>query len=134
MSLRIEIFTDGACSGNPGKGGYGIVSCYNSLPLAGGGNTLVRINLKQVALRSESSQDFFTRQLPYYCRQQINIIDARTDFLYNQSHFFEQSFLVKEGAYWRINIPIQTGIRIIENTCKILLNCILTCCPSCIKY
>ena len=25
MALRIEIFTDGACSGNPGKGGYGIV-------------------------------------------------------------------------------------------------------------
>ncbi|WHF50963.1 ribonuclease HI [Chryseobacterium gotjawalense] len=25
MGLRIEIYTDGACSGNPGKGGYGIV-------------------------------------------------------------------------------------------------------------
>ena len=25
MSYRIEIYTDGACSGNPGKGGYGIV-------------------------------------------------------------------------------------------------------------
>ena len=25
MSLKIEIYTDGACSGNPGKGGYGIV-------------------------------------------------------------------------------------------------------------
>ena len=25
MILKIEIFTDGACSGNPGKGGYGIV-------------------------------------------------------------------------------------------------------------
>ncbi len=25
MSLRIEIFTDGACSGNPGRGGYGIL-------------------------------------------------------------------------------------------------------------
>ncbi|WP_297982190.1 ribonuclease HI [uncultured Chryseobacterium sp.] len=25
MSLRIEIYTDGACSGNPGKGGYGIL-------------------------------------------------------------------------------------------------------------
>ncbi|AYO58583.1 ribonuclease HI [Chryseobacterium sp. 6424] len=25
MSLRIDIYTDGACSGNPGKGGYGIV-------------------------------------------------------------------------------------------------------------
>ena len=23
--LRIEIYTDGACSGNPGKGGYGII-------------------------------------------------------------------------------------------------------------
>ena len=25
MSFRIEIYTDGACSGNPGRGGYGIV-------------------------------------------------------------------------------------------------------------
>lgn len=25
MGFRIDIFTDGACSGNPGKGGYGIV-------------------------------------------------------------------------------------------------------------
>ncbi len=25
MSLRINIYTDGACSGNPGRGGYGIV-------------------------------------------------------------------------------------------------------------
>lgn len=28
------------------KGHYGIVSCYNSLPLGGGGSTLVRLNLK----------------------------------------------------------------------------------------
>lgn len=26
--MKIEIFTDGACSGNPGKGGYGIVMRY----------------------------------------------------------------------------------------------------------
>ncbi len=25
MGFRIEIYTDGACSGNPGKGGYGIL-------------------------------------------------------------------------------------------------------------
>ncbi|MGS2860857.1 glycyl radical enzyme domain-containing protein, partial [Escherichia coli] len=31
------------------KGGYGIVSCYNSLPLAGVGSTLVRLNLKAIA-------------------------------------------------------------------------------------
>lgn len=74
------------------KGGYGIVSCYNSLPLAGGGSTLVRLNLKAIAERSESLDDFFTRTLPHYCQQQIAIIDARCEFLYQQSHFFENSF------------------------------------------
>ncbi len=72
--------------------GYGIVSCYNSLPLAGGGSTLVRLNLKAIAERSESLEDFFTRTLPHYCQQQIAIIDARCEFLYQQSHFFENSF------------------------------------------
>jgi len=79
------------------KGGYGVVSCYNSLPLAGGGSTLVRLNLKAIAERSASVDDFFTRTLPHYCQQQIAIIDARCDFLYEQSRFFENSFLVKEG-------------------------------------
>ena len=26
---HVEIFTDGACSGNPGKGGYGVILKYN---------------------------------------------------------------------------------------------------------
>ena len=28
MKPTVEIYTDGACSGNPGKGGYGIVLRY----------------------------------------------------------------------------------------------------------
>ncbi|HFZ8994936.1 TPA: YjjI family glycine radical enzyme [Citrobacter freundii] len=79
------------------KGHYGIVSCYNSLPLAGGGSTLVRLNLKAVAERSSSVEEFFSQTLPHYCRQQIAIIDARCEFLYEKSHFFENSFLVQEG-------------------------------------
>jgi YjjI family glycine radical enzyme len=79
------------------KGKYGVVSCYNSLPLAGGGSTLVRLNLKEIALRSESPDDFLSRVLPHYCQQQIDIINARSAFLYQQSHFFENSFLVAEG-------------------------------------
>ncbi|MDX6021570.1 YjjI family glycine radical enzyme [Scandinavium sp. V105_16] len=79
------------------KGQYGVVSCYNSLPLAGGGSTLVRLNLKEIALRSASTEDFLSRVLPHYCQQQISIIDARCAFLYQQSHFFENSFLVAEG-------------------------------------
>ncbi|SFT97684.1 glycine radical enzyme, YjjI family [Kosakonia arachidis] len=79
------------------KGGYGIVSCYNSLPLGGGGSTLVRLNLKVIAEGSRSLEEFFTQQLPHYCQQQLAIIDARCDFLYRHSGFFEHSFLVQEG-------------------------------------
>ena len=28
---KIEIFTDGACSGNPGRGGYGVILSYNGV-------------------------------------------------------------------------------------------------------
>jgi YjjI family glycine radical enzyme len=79
------------------KGQYGIVSCYNSLPLGGGGSTLVRLNLLEVARRSGSPDDFFTHRLPFYCRQQIDIINARCEFLYQQANFFQSSFLVSEG-------------------------------------
>lgn len=35
---KVEIFTDGACSGNPGPGGYGVILRYNGLEkeLSGG--------------------------------------------------------------------------------------------------
>lgn len=62
-----------------------------------GGSTLVRLNLKAIAERSASVDDFFTRTLPHYCQQQIAIIDSRCEFLYEKSHFFENSFLVQEG-------------------------------------
>lgn len=78
-------------------GNYGIVSCYNSLPAGGGGSTLVRINLSEVAARSHSIDDFFARALPYYCEQQRDIINARCAFLYQESNFFTESFLVREG-------------------------------------
>ncbi len=31
MEKKIQIFTDGACSGNPGKGGYGIVMQFGNI-------------------------------------------------------------------------------------------------------
>ncbi|WP_099074541.1 YjjI family glycine radical enzyme [Proteus alimentorum] len=80
-----------------GKDEYGIVSCYNSLPQSGGGSTLVRINLKEVAKHSQDSQDFLNNVLPFYMQKQIEIIDVRCEFLYEKSHFFQQSFLVEEG-------------------------------------
>ena len=76
--------------------GYGIVSCYNVLPIAGGASTLTRVNLKKVALRSSGEADFFATQLPHYLDLNFRLTQSRIDYLFNESNFFE-GFLVKEG-------------------------------------
>ncbi|MFQ2414625.1 YjjI family glycine radical enzyme [Aeromonas caviae] len=76
--------------------GFGIVSCYNALPLGGGANTLVRLSLKGVAGQSAGVEDFMARTLPHYCEQASRLIEARAAFLHEESGFFD-SFLVKEG-------------------------------------
>ena len=76
--------------------GFGIVSCYNSLPLAGGANTLVRINLKNVAEQSAGVDDFLETILPMFANHAFELIELRTTFLHEQSGFFD-SFLVHEG-------------------------------------
>jgi len=75
--------------------GYGIVSCYNVLPIAGGASTLTRINLKEVALRSGGEDDFFAKQLPRYLELNFRLTQARVDYLFDESGFFH-SFLVAE--------------------------------------
>lgn len=76
--------------------GYAIVSCYNALPLAGGAATLIRLNLKEVALRSKNTDDFFETVLPHYVDLNFRLIDARMQYLFEDSNFFT-SFLVEEG-------------------------------------
>ena len=76
--------------------GFGIVSCYNSLPLAGGANTLVRLNLKEIAKISQNKTDFIDNVLPEYCKIMFNLIDVRSAFLHEKSNFFN-SFLCTEG-------------------------------------
>ncbi|MBL0543539.1 YjjI family glycine radical enzyme [Aeromonas caviae] len=76
--------------------GFGIVSCYNSLPQAGGANTLVRISLKRVAEQAQGVDDFLGCLLPHYCRLTSQLIAVRAAFLHRESGFFD-SFLVEEG-------------------------------------
>ncbi|WP_324032609.1 YjjI family glycine radical enzyme [Aeromonas caviae] len=76
--------------------GFGIVSCYNSLPQAGGANTLVRISLKRVAEQAQGIDDFLGCLLPHYCRLTSQLIAVRAAFLHQESGFFD-SFLIKEG-------------------------------------
>ncbi|WP_435328634.1 YjjI family glycine radical enzyme [Vibrio hannami] len=89
--------------------GFGIVSCYNSLPLAGGANTLVRMNLKEVALRSDNAEHFLADVLPEYCRIMFELIEARTAFLHEQSNFFG-SFLVQEELIYEDKFAPMYGI------------------------
>jgi len=76
--------------------GFGIVSCYNSLPLAGGSNTLVRMNLKELAKKAQNQTDFIESVLPKYCAIMFDLIDTRSSFLHEKSNFFE-GFLTTEG-------------------------------------
>lgn len=76
--------------------GYGIVSCYNVLPLAGGASTLTRVNLKEVASRAGSEAEFFATTLPHFLELNFRLTQARIDYLFDESGFFD-SFLVKEG-------------------------------------
>ena len=76
--------------------GYGIVSCYNVLPLAGGASTLTRVNLKEVARRAGSEDEFFAATLPHFLELNFRLTQARIDYLFDESGFFD-SFLVTEG-------------------------------------
>lgn len=75
---------------------FGIVSCYNSLPLAGGSNTLVRMNLKEVAKQALNQSDFLNEVLPKYSQLMVDLMDARSSHLHEKSNFFD-GFLTTEG-------------------------------------
>lgn len=75
---------------------FGIVSCYNSLPLAGGSNTLVRMNLKKVAVHAKDINHFLDFVLPHYSQLMAELMDARSTHLHEESNFFK-GFLTTEG-------------------------------------
>ncbi|MCP4215122.1 MAG: YjjI family glycine radical enzyme [bacterium] len=76
---------------------YGIASCYNGLPTAGGSHTLVRMNLKNLAFESADETDFLENVLPHAVALMCRLMDQRIKFLVEESGFFEGHFLVKEG-------------------------------------
>jgi YjjI family glycine radical enzyme len=56
---------------------YAAVSCYNSLKIGGGAHTLVRLNLKEVALRLNGSiGDFLDVELPHFVELTSELIEA----------------------------------------------------------
>lgn len=80
---------------------YGIASCYNGLPVGGGGFTLVRMNLRRMAEQAGSLQRFMEETLPGAVRIMGSVMGKRIRFIVEESRFFENSFLVREGLVSR---------------------------------
>ena len=77
---------------------YASVSCYNSLKIGGGAHTLVRLNLKEAALRhSGSIDDFLATTLPQYVELTAELAEARVRSLVEGQHFFDSHWLAAEG-------------------------------------
>ena len=77
---------------------YGVASCYNSLPVRGGAHTLVRLNLKEVVLRTDGGvEPFLDESLPTFLRLVSELAAARIRHLVERARFYEHSWLVHEG-------------------------------------
>ncbi len=78
--------------------GYGVVSCYNTLPLGGGAHTLIRLNLAESGRRNTVGIDRYLGEvLPEHVELAFEVIEARIRFLVEDARFYDHSFLVREG-------------------------------------
>jgi YjjI family glycine radical enzyme len=78
--------------------GYAAVSCYNSLKIGGGSHTLVRLNLKEAAVRQTGGlDDFLADGLPMWVELTAELIEARIRSLVEHQHFFDTHWLAQEG-------------------------------------
>ena len=90
--------------------GYCIASCYNGLYEGGGSYTLCRLILSNIAKRAENIEDFKTRQLPYVMDVMARYMDERIRFLVEESGWFENSFLAREGFVQRDKFSAMFGL------------------------
>lgn len=77
---------------------YAVVSCYNSLKIGGGAHTLVRLNLKEVALLHQGGVDaFLNTTLPHFVELTAELVEARIRSLVEEQRFYETHWLATEG-------------------------------------
>lgn len=101
---------------------YAIASCYNGLPIGGGSYTLVRLNLAALAKKAESPRDFLEHVLPQGIKRMATYMDQRVKFLVEESGFFENHFLVKEGFIQKDRFTAMFGMFGLAEAVNHLLN------------
>lgn len=89
---------------------YGISSCYNILPIAGGSYTLTRLVLPRLAALAESKEQFINELLPECLKCQADYMSERIKFIVEKSNWFETSFLAKEGFVERDRFVAMFGL------------------------
>ena len=100
---------------------YVIASCYNGLPVGGCSYTLCRLILGNIAKRSKDIKDFKENQLPYVMDIMARYMDARIRFEVEESGFFENNFLAKEGFIHRDRFTAMYGLVGLADCVNILL-------------
>ncbi|MGL5346875.1 MAG: YjjI family glycine radical enzyme [Peptostreptococcaceae bacterium] len=76
---------------------YALASCYNGFIIGGGGHTLCRLMISELAKEADSVDDFIENKIPHVSLKLLDYIDERVRFLLEESAFFKSNFLVKEG-------------------------------------
>jgi len=89
---------------------YVLASCYNGLLLGGGSYTLCRLILGNIAKRAKNIQDFKENVLPYVLDIMARYMDERVRFEVEDSGFFENNFLAKEGFIHRDRFSAMYGL------------------------
>ncbi len=91
-------------------GEYGVASCYNPLPMAGGAYTLLRLKLGTIAKSCKSKEELIDEKLPKMTKHMLSMIDKRIKFIVEESNFFETSFLAKEDFIKKENFTAMPAI------------------------
>ena len=89
---------------------YGISSCYNILPIAGGSYTLTRLVLPKLAALTDDKEHFLKQLLPEAMRCMADYMSARIRFIVEESGFFESHFLATDGLVERDRFVAMFGL------------------------
>jgi YjjI family glycine radical enzyme len=105
-----------------GEDKYALASCYNGLRIAGGGYTLPRLRLNNMATKAQSVEDFMDNVLPRYVDLMAKHMDTRIKFLVEEAAFFKSNYLVREGFLDQKNFVGMFGMVGLAECVNTLLN------------
>lgn len=107
---KVDIYTDGACSGNPGKGGYGIVMLYNGhrKEISAGylNTTNNRMELLAVIVSLELLKEPCEVTLYSDSSYVVNSVTKKWVYGWQKSNWLRKSTPVPNSDLWQRLLPL----------------------------